>query len=218
MEGVDKGAEIGIGGGSGGKGSGRWQDGWSLRWRRLGHPGRAVVDGRSMWSSDESWSRKSGGRSWIFQGDGEGGVKFAGNERFGNSVDDAVDALDEGPADDGIDGDVFTKGDAKKDWAAIVQEVGKVVRDDGSKLAMGNGFGDVGGVRVSDSTSEADRLEGCIRIIEFDKVGHTGRILGGECLVVGVHAAVESSTGVQECIKERGSRVRRFAKGEGDGG
>ena len=167
-------------------GAGGWQ-------ARL--PGRAVVD---RWAIGGSYQ---GGGCWVVGGlvemNGEGEVvEVAGNEGAGEAVDKAVDAVDERPAKDGVDGDSVPEGNANGDGASIGASIWDKVRDNGSKDAVGVGIGIV--FRVGDGAGEADGVKWGAWVVKFDEGFDAGRVEFGEVLVVGVEAAIEAGAGVKK--------------------
>ena len=59
-------------------------------------------------------------------------------------------------------------------------------------------IGNFRGVRLRNSPSEADRVKGLVRVVEFNEGGDTGGVGSSIGLVVGVEATVEAGARVQE--------------------
>ena len=65
--------------------------------------------------------------------DGEGSVEFAGEKGMGGSIDEALNGVDERPAEDRGHGDVVAEGNAEVDWVAVREGKGKDISDNCAK-------------------------------------------------------------------------------------
>ena len=128
--------------------------------------------------------------------DGKGGVEAASEERAGATVEEAMDGVAEGPAEDGVDGDIVTKGDGEVDGGAVGECVREGVRDDGAKEAA-----EVRRVErgcVANGASKADRLERLRGIVKFGEINDAIWVGVGECAMIRVEAAVEAGARVEK--------------------
>ena len=160
-------------------------------------PGRAVVNtavgfedgfgrqgGRGWWFGGGSGGVGGrGGGSWLSQGDGEGGVEFASHEDHGRGIDEAAGGFDEGPTNDGVDRDIFTQSNADIDGAAIREEVGEMVGDNGAEEAGLDSRSYFRGMGVGDGASEANRVKGGGGVVKLNETVDTGGMGGGQGFV-----------------------------------
>ena len=170
--------------------------------------GRRQGRGRvCSWRGSGSWGGISGrsgdlgggwGGSGLVQSDGEGVVELPGQEDEGCCVQKAVNSSDEGPANDGVHGDILSQSNVDAEGTVVGVEVGHVVGDHSSEEASLDGLGDLREVGLGDSSSEADGIKGLGGIIELNEAGNTVRVFGSKGFMVGVEAAVEAGTSVKE--------------------
>ena len=96
----------------------------------------------------------------MIEGDGEGSVQFAGKEGEGRGVDEAIHGLDEGPSKDGVNRDILSQCNTEVDRAAIREEMGELVGDDGAEQTRLDSVGNVRRVRIDHGAGEADWFKG----------------------------------------------------------
>ena len=139
------------------------------------------------------WS--SGG---CVQGNREGVVELSGQENKSCCIQEAVNSLDERPAEDGVHSNVFAQSNVDAEWAIVRVEVGQVVGDDGTEEAGLDGLGDLRRVGMRDSSSEADGVKGLSGVVELSEADNTVRVLCSKGFVVGVEATVEAGASVEK--------------------
>ena len=191
--------------------------------------GRRRSRGRGCsWNGSGGWGGGSGGSgdlgggwggSGLVQSDGEGVVELPGQEDKSCYIQEAIDSSDEGPTNNGVHGNIFSQCNVDAERAVIGVEVGHMVGDHSAEEASLDGLGDLRGVGLDDSSSEADGVKELSGIIKLNEAGNAVRVFGNKNSVVGVQATVEAGTSVEKraqggCCGGKGV----LSKGQVDGG
>ena len=94
-----------------------------------------------------------------------------------------------------------------------------MVGDHSAKETRLDRVSDLRGIRVGNSSSQANRIEGMVGIVEFNEAGDTGGVGRSKGFVVGVEATVEAGARIQKgCQGGWVGGEWWQAQGEGDGG